>query len=223
MRKATGSYRTYSSLVKLQLRFLSLQWKTCIWAELQAWCLSLQWRTCPWAEHWLWWWKEMMSTAVAQHARLSHSGSGFNPGLRQVSRVRFLRGFSSPVSLRQMSGSFEHTLFPDYHLAIIIILVIFALLEWVSEWMVCILFNKCLCCLGGGTGIEMIPHPGRPSISLCGQKVWRDPKLIPSPDRSWLCDVKTPIREKLKYGNERMNEWIERDRIWQKLSMNRSM
>ena len=40
----------------LQLRFLSLQWKTCLWAELQPWCLSLQWRTCPWAEHWWWWW-----------------------------------------------------------------------------------------------------------------------------------------------------------------------
>ena len=51
MRKATGSYRTYSSLVKLQPRFLGLQWKTCLWAELQPWCPSLQRRTCPWAEH----------------------------------------------------------------------------------------------------------------------------------------------------------------------------
>ena len=39
MRKPTGSYRTYSSLVKLQPSFLSLQWKTCLWAELQPWCL----------------------------------------------------------------------------------------------------------------------------------------------------------------------------------------
>ena len=31
--------------------FLSLQWKTCLWAELQPWCLNLQWKTCPWAEH----------------------------------------------------------------------------------------------------------------------------------------------------------------------------
>ena len=52
VRKATGGYRTYSSLVKLQPRFLSLQWKTCLWAELQPWCLSLLWRTCPWTEHW---------------------------------------------------------------------------------------------------------------------------------------------------------------------------
>ena len=41
---------------KLQPKFLSLQWKTCLWADLQPWWLSLQWRTCPWAEHWWWWW-----------------------------------------------------------------------------------------------------------------------------------------------------------------------
>ena len=34
LRKATGSYRIYSSLVKLQPRFLSLQWMTCLWAEI---------------------------------------------------------------------------------------------------------------------------------------------------------------------------------------------
>ena len=26
------------------------------------------------------------------------------------------------------------------------------------------------CCLGAGLGIELIPHPGRPSLSLCDQK-----------------------------------------------------
>ena len=31
------------NLVKLQPRFLSLQWKSWIWAELQPWCRSLQW------------------------------------------------------------------------------------------------------------------------------------------------------------------------------------
>ena len=30
----TGSYRTYSSLVKLQPCYLSLRWKTCVWSEL---------------------------------------------------------------------------------------------------------------------------------------------------------------------------------------------
>ena len=40
--EATGSHRTYSSLVKLRPRFLSLQWKTCLWAELKpcAWVCS---------------------------------------------------------------------------------------------------------------------------------------------------------------------------------------
>ena len=49
--KETGSYCTYSYLVKLQPRFLSLQWKTCLWAKLRPWFLSLQWRTCTWAEY----------------------------------------------------------------------------------------------------------------------------------------------------------------------------
>ena len=51
MRKVTGSYRTYLSLVKLQPWFLSSQYKTCLWTELQPWYLSLQRKTCPWAEH----------------------------------------------------------------------------------------------------------------------------------------------------------------------------
>ena len=45
------SNRTYPSLVKLQPGFLSLRWKTCLWAELWPWFLSFQWRTWPWAEH----------------------------------------------------------------------------------------------------------------------------------------------------------------------------
>ena len=51
VRKATGYYRTYSCIVKLQPWFLSLWWKTWLWAELQTLCLSLQCYTCPWAEH----------------------------------------------------------------------------------------------------------------------------------------------------------------------------
>ena len=35
VRKATGSYRTYQSLVKLQSWFLDLRWKTCLQVELQ--------------------------------------------------------------------------------------------------------------------------------------------------------------------------------------------
>ena len=68
IRKATGSYCIYSSLVKLQPWFLNLrlktylwaelqpwclsfQWKICLWAELQPWCLSIQWKICAWTEH----------------------------------------------------------------------------------------------------------------------------------------------------------------------------
>ena len=50
LRKATGCYRTYLFLVKLQPWFLNLRWKTCLCAELLPWCLSLQRKTCPWAE-----------------------------------------------------------------------------------------------------------------------------------------------------------------------------
>ena len=51
LQKATGSYCTYSSLVKLQPWFLSLRLKSCLWAKLRPWCLSLQWNTWPWAGH----------------------------------------------------------------------------------------------------------------------------------------------------------------------------
>ena len=47
VRKAMGSYRTYSSLVKLQPRFLSLQWKTCLWAELQPWYVEFAVKDLP--------------------------------------------------------------------------------------------------------------------------------------------------------------------------------
>ena len=36
-----GSYRTYSSLVKLQPWFVCLWWKTYLEVELQPWCLSM--------------------------------------------------------------------------------------------------------------------------------------------------------------------------------------
>ena len=50
---------------------------------------------------------------------------------------------------------------------------------------------SCLCFLGVGPGIELIPHPGRTSMSLCGQKSrYVIQSLIPSPDRSWLCKAR---------------------------------
>ena len=57
VRKATGSYRTYLSLIKLQPGCLILRRKIYLRAELQPLFLSLQSATCPWAEYsWWWWW-----------------------------------------------------------------------------------------------------------------------------------------------------------------------
>ena len=39
--------------------------------------------------------------------------------------------------------------------------------EWVRAWCVSYFMS---CCLGDGPGIELIPHPGRLSMSLSGQK-----------------------------------------------------
>ena len=50
MLKATGSYCTYSSLIKLQPWFLILRWKTCLRQNCNLCSLSLQWKTCFWAE-----------------------------------------------------------------------------------------------------------------------------------------------------------------------------
>ena len=73
------------------------------------------------------------------HERLTGSRPGFDPRSGQVSWMRVLRGFSS--SVRQMSGIFTPTGFPEYHLPITLMLIISALLEWMSEWMMCIVFN----------------------------------------------------------------------------------
>ena len=51
VRKATGSYRTYSSLIKLLPWFLRVQCRTCPCAKMQPRLLRLRSRTCPWAEH----------------------------------------------------------------------------------------------------------------------------------------------------------------------------
>ena len=47
LQREWGAESTYSSLVKLQPRFLSLQWKTCLWTELQPWCLSFAVKDLP--------------------------------------------------------------------------------------------------------------------------------------------------------------------------------
>ena len=113
-----------------------------------------------------------------QHARLSRRGPGLNPRSGQVSWVRFFRGFSSPV--RQMSGSFRPTRSPNiiwpssssFHLRLV----------GMTECVLGVYCLSCLCCFGGGPGIGLITHPGRPSMSLCGQKsTYVIHSLIPSP------------------------------------------
>ena len=94
VRKATGSYCAYSFLVKLQPRFLSLPWKTCLWAELQPWCLSLQWRTCPWAEHWRWCWSIFAATALGRCRVASSKRRHLYP--REGNGTYFTGGWAGP-------------------------------------------------------------------------------------------------------------------------------
>ena len=109
---------------------------------------------------------------VRQRARVrSPVGTGF---LGEV----FFRGFSSPV--RRMSGNFRPPRSPtiiwssysSFHIRLV-------------EMTGCVLgvyCLSCLCCLGGGPGIELITHPGKPSMSLCGQNsMYVIHSLIPSP------------------------------------------
>ena len=51
VRKATGSYRTYSIPGKTATLFPEFAVEDLPLAELQPMFLRLQWRTCPWAEH----------------------------------------------------------------------------------------------------------------------------------------------------------------------------
>ena len=78
----------------------------------------------------------------------------------------FFRGFSSPV--KQMSGNFRPTRSPNilcppqssFNIRFV----------GMNECVPGVYRLSCLSCLGGGPGIELIPHPGRSSMSLCGQK-----------------------------------------------------
>ena len=114
---------------------------------------------------------------VTQRARVrSPVGTGF---LGEV--------FSSPV--RQMSGNFRPPRSPNiiwpssssFHIRLV----------GMTEYVLGVYCLSCLCCLEGGPGIGLITHPGRPSMSLCGQNsMYVIHSLIPSPDRSWLCKAR---------------------------------
>ena len=78
----------------------------------------------------------------------------------------FFQGFSSPV--RQMSGNFRpprslNIIWPSessFHIRLL----------GMTERVLGVYCLSCLCCLRGGPGIGLVTHPGRPSMSLCGQK-----------------------------------------------------
>ena len=111
---------------------------------------------------------------VSQRARvLSPVGTSF---LDEVFRC-----FPSPV--RQMSGNFRPPSSPNiiwpssssFHIRPV----------GMTQCVLGAYCLSCLCCLGGGHGIGLITHPGRPSMSLCGHKsMYVIHSLIPSPDRS---------------------------------------
>ena len=58
-----------------------------------------------------------------------------------------------------------------------------------GSWMVCIVFHVCV--VSEVAGIELITHPGEALRALVwSNKYVRDPELIPSPDRLWLCKAR---------------------------------
>ena len=125
----------------------------------------------------IFYWKDLFKSSMYVFRSTAVDQAAACASVTQWSRVRspfgtsflskvFFRGF--PSFVRQISGSFRPTRFPY---------IIwpsqssFACRscknECVSEWCVSSLM---FVCFGGGPGIGLITHLGRPSISLCGQK-----------------------------------------------------
>ena len=83
----------------------------------------------------------------------------------------------------------------------IIILLISALLVWMSEWMMCIVFNVRIV-------LEVPRHwAEHSSLEVLHVLAWAkkyvcDPKLIPSPDRSLLCKARERKSCKCTYKGE---------------------
>ena len=87
--------------------------------------------------------------------------------------------------VRQMSGSFRPPWIPEYHLVIIIILIISALLEWMSKW-ICVVFNVCVVSEVAMALSWSFIRVG-PLCPCVVKKMCNDPKVMPSPKSSWLC------------------------------------
>ena len=51
-----------------------------------------------------------------------------------------------------------------------------------NEWVDGVYRLSCSCCLGGGRGIELIPHPGMGQVAQAARKYVCYSKLIPPPD-----------------------------------------
>ena len=119
----------------------------------------------------------------------------------------FFWGFSSPV--RQMSGNFRPTMVPEYHLdAIIIISYSLCWHDWVCAWCVSsfmfVLSRRWPWCWADRSSGETL------HVLVWSKSMHVIQRLIPSPDRSWLCKaraawVREPIRGRLKSGNEKRN------------------
>ena len=130
---------------------------------------------------------------VTQRARVrSPVGTGF------LSEV-FFRGFSSPV--RQISGNFRpprspNIIWPSYssfHIR----------LDGMTGCVLGVYCLSCLCCLGGGSGIGLITHPGRPSMSMCGQKsMYVIQNKFPLPTGRY--SVRPERRESRKMGDDKL-------------------
>ena len=74
------------------------------------------------------------------------------------------------VRVRSPAGTSFMGEVPEYHLAVISILSKSIHLVRMNGCVNGVYHLSCSCCLGSGPGIELIPNPERPSMSLCGQK-----------------------------------------------------
>ena len=104
------------------------------------------------------------STAVEQAVACAPVNQrGWIPGQDKFPGSRLFWGFSSPV--RQTSGCFRPTrstniVWPSYSPFHIHLVIMNGCVNGAYRL-------SCSCCLEGGPGIELIPHPERPSVSLC--------------------------------------------------------
>ena len=141
------------------------------------------------------------------------AGPGWIAGRDQFPGRGFFRDFSSPV--RQMTGSFRPTMFPECHLAIIIILLISALLQWVSEWVSEWCVSSLMFVLSRNWPRYSVDHLSGEALHVFvwTKKYVRDSEIVPSPDRSWFCkDRRREIRKSVYKGEVKLWQWMNEKR-----------